>query len=203
MIVRRASEALGVTAAAIEGDVPFSDYGVDSITGTGMIEKIGADLGVDLAITAVFDHTTVAALALHLRERLQQAAPTPPVVLDAAPAETREEKREETREKDRAPIADRAVPADAIAIIGSSGRFPGAPDLATFWRRLAMGDDLVTEVPRARWDIDRFYDADPRNLRTTTCRRGGFIDDVDCFDPGFFNMAGREADPPIRSNACF
>ena len=28
---------------------------------------------------------------------------------------------------------------EAIAVVGMAGRFPGAPDLATYWRNLSLG----------------------------------------------------------------
>ena len=46
---------------------------------------------------------------------------------------------------------------DAIAIIGMSGLFPQSKDLETFWKHLANSDDLVTEIPKMRWDWHRYY----------------------------------------------
>ena len=36
-----------------------------------------------------------------------------------------------------------------IAIIGMAGRFPGAPDLATYWRNLRDGVESITPVSDA------------------------------------------------------
>ncbi|MCC6989610.1 MAG: hypothetical protein IT181_11465, partial [Acidobacteria bacterium] len=33
--------------------------------------------------------------------------------------------------------------ADAIAVVGMAGRFPGAPDLAAFWRNLREGRESI------------------------------------------------------------
>ena len=81
-----------------------------------------------------------------------------------------------------------------IAIIGMSCRLPGAPDLDTFWRNLAAGVDSVAEVPRERWDVERFFDPDPNAEGKTYCKWAGFIDGVDKFDPLFFNLAHAEAE---------
>ena len=75
---------------------------------------------------------------------------------------------------------------EAIAIIGLSGRYPGAEDVDAFWRVLAEGRDCITEIPADRWGQDRPTGAHGR--------WGGFIDGVDRFDPLFFNIAPREAD---------
>ena len=95
------------------------------------------------------------------------------------------------------PVQPSAQPWDngtAMAIIGMSCRLPGAPDLASFWRNLAAGVDSVTEVPTERWDVSRFFDPDPNAEGKTYCKWAGFIDDVDKFDPLFFNLAHAEAE---------
>ena len=40
---------------------------------------------------------------------------------------------------------------ERIAIVGIGGIFPGAPDLATFWRNIAAGVDAGRHVPTGRW----------------------------------------------------
>ena len=35
-----------------------------------------------------------------------------------------------------------------IAIIGLAGRYPQAPDLATFWQNLTEGRDCISEIPQ-------------------------------------------------------
>ncbi len=63
------------------------------------------------------------------------------------------------------------------------------------------GVDSVTEVPRSRWDVNPIYDPDPHAPNKTNTRWGGFLDQVDQFDPQFFGMAPREVatmDPQQR-----
>ncbi|HEY3366495.1 MAG TPA: beta-ketoacyl synthase N-terminal-like domain-containing protein [Symbiobacteriaceae bacterium] len=83
---------------------------------------------------------------------------------------------------------------EAIAIIGMSGRFPGANNMAEFWRNLESGTGSVTEIPADRWDVDAYYDPDPRTPNKTSCRFGGFVSDVDKFEPLFFNITPMEAE---------
>ncbi|WP_431236961.1 sulfolipid-1 biosynthesis phthioceranic/hydroxyphthioceranic acid synthase [Mycolicibacterium aichiense] len=95
--------------------------------------------------------------------------------------------------------ASAAVP---VAVIGIGCRLPGgitSPE--QLWDALLRGDDLVTEVPRNRWDNDEFYDPDPGVPGRTTSKWGAFIDDVTGFDPDFFGLNEREAaalDPQHR-----
>ncbi|MGH3374700.1 MAG: beta-ketoacyl synthase N-terminal-like domain-containing protein, partial [Actinoallomurus sp.] len=99
-----------------------------------------------------------------------------------------------------------AVPGSAIettiAIIGIGCRFPGGIDSAdALWRALAEARDLVTEVPRSRWDADAIYDPEPGVPGKLASRWGGFIDDVRGFEPAFFGLTEHEAervDPQSR-----
>ncbi|WP_406281965.1 beta-ketoacyl synthase N-terminal-like domain-containing protein [Embleya sp. NBC_00896] len=54
----------------------------------------------------------------------------------------------------RVPSAPR--PQD-VAIVGMACVLPGAPDLPTYWRNILAGTDAVTEVPRERWDVERYF----------------------------------------------
>ncbi len=83
---------------------------------------------------------------------------------------------------------------EPIAIIGTGCRFPGAKDTESFWRLLRQGRDAIAEVPPTRWDMDTFYDSDPAKPGKINSRWGGFLDQVDCFDPKFFGISPREAE---------
>jgi acyl transferase domain-containing protein/acyl carrier protein len=79
----------------------------------------------------------------------------------------------------------------AIAIVGIAGRYPGAADLETFWENLAAGRDCVSQLPERRrrdgWPVDLMW--------------GGFLDEVDTFDPLLFGITPRDAalmDPQER-----
>lgn len=91
---------------------------------------------------------------------------------------------------------------EPIAVVGIACRFPGGADTPeAFWRLLLDGTDAVTEVPPERWDVDAWYDPDPDHAGTMNTRCGGFLPDVDLFDPHFFGMSEHEAmsmDPQHR-----
>ncbi len=91
---------------------------------------------------------------------------------------------------------------EPIAIVGAGCRLPGdANDLDAFWTLLRDGVDAVTETPADRWDSARWYDADLSVAGKMNTRHGGFINNVDQFDPQFFNISPREAaamDPQQR-----
>jgi acyl transferase domain-containing protein/acyl carrier protein len=91
---------------------------------------------------------------------------------------------------------------EPIAIVGMSCRVPGgAEDADAFWNLLTEGKDVVGEVPADRWDVDAYYDPDPGKLGKARTKAGGFLKDIDLFEPSFFGMSPREAagvDPQQR-----
>lgn len=98
--------------------------------------------------------------------------------------------------------ASEAVRHEPIAIIGMGFRFPGdANDASSFWQLLVNGADAITEIPRERWNADQFFDPDPDVIGKSYSRWGGFLRQVDMFDPHFFGISPREAismDPQQR-----
>lgn len=90
---------------------------------------------------------------------------------------------------------------EPVAIVGMACRFPGARDLESFWELLHNGVDAIGETPFDRWPVENFYDPDPNAPGKIYCKQGGFLDDIDRFDPSFFNISPREAlslDPQYR-----
>ncbi len=93
--------------------------------------------------------------------------------------------------------------AEPIAIVGAGCRFPGganSPEM--FWRLLSSGSDAICEVPKDRWNIDRFYSPDVQKPGKIYVRKGGFLTEpIDRFDAAFFGISPREAvsmDPQQR-----
>lgn len=92
------------------------------------------------------------------------------------------------------PDGRHAAARGGVAIIGMSGRFPGAKNYEELWRLLADGRSAVTEVPAERWDVDEHCGAEVDERQRIRTARGGYLEDVDKFDPLFFRMTGREAE---------
>ena len=88
-----------------------------------------------------------------------------------------------------------------IAIIGIGCRFPKANNPHEFWQLLSNGIDGITEIPKERWNINEYYDENPETQGKMNSRHGGFLSQVDGFDPNFFGISPREAllmDPQQR-----
>jgi acyl transferase domain-containing protein/acyl carrier protein len=78
---------------------------------------------------------------------------------------------------------------EPIAIVGLGCRFPGADGPEAFWELLAAGRDAVTERPAGRWPLA----AGQASAEPPGARWGGFIEGVEQFDAGFFEISPREA----------
>ncbi|WP_328930061.1 SDR family NAD(P)-dependent oxidoreductase [Streptomyces sp. NBC_00190] len=177
-LTERIGERLGVSAHAVDVDTQFRDLGIDSVGMTALTAELATRLGRPLSPTVAWHFPTVSRLAANLA---------------AAPAPDRGAARGETR--------GTAMHDEPIAVIGLACRFPGAPNAEEYWNLLRSGADAVTGIPADRWDGDALYDPDPSTPGRMSTRRGGFIRDVDQFDPQFFGISPREAvqmDPQQR-----
>lgn len=176
-LVANLSEVLGLKSAEIDPRRPFADYGLTSRQAVSLVGDLESWLKQALPSTLVYDFPTPQALARHL-------GTTPDVSVTAQPAVDRESES-----------------AEPVAIVGIGCRVPGASNPAEFWRLLQTGGDAICEVPADRWNIDAFYDADADVPGKMNTRRGGFLEQVDLFDPQFFGISPREAarmDPQQR-----
>ena len=75
-----------------------------------------------------------------------------------------------------------------------SGQFPQAKSVSEFWNNLAQGKDCISKIPASRWSHDQYYDPDPQVPGKTYCNWMGVLEEVDKFDPLFFNISPAEAE---------
>ncbi len=189
------AEALQVTAADIALDESFADYGLDSLLGIQFMRALNERLDLDLETVLIFDENSVLRMSRHLLAEHGAAVarayaaqcPAPPVTAEAARATASSAPPEPARQAPSSPVFE------PIALIGMSGRFAQSPDLARYWENLAQGRDLVVKV--TRWPLAKAAAEDQ------SCEHGGFLDEIDRFDPLFFKISGAEAtymDPQQR-----
>jgi amino acid adenylation domain-containing protein len=86
---------------------------------------------------------------------------------------------------------DEATPLGAVAIVGMAGRFPGAKNLAEFWRNLCAGVESVTHFTDA--ELEDSFSEETRSAPNFVKARP-ILDGVDLFDAPFFAMYAREAE---------
>ncbi|MGW7404790.1 SDR family NAD(P)-dependent oxidoreductase [Streptomyces sp. NPDC054833] len=181
------SRALGLRSAeSVRPDQPLRDLGMDSVTAVELRNRIGTRIGARLPATLLFDHPTADRLAAHLLSHV--------LVTDGDRA---------ARRTASAPVRLAAPATDEpIAVVSMACRLPGqVSDPEGLWRLVADGRDAVGPFPAGRWDVESLYDPDPDALGKTYAREGGFLDDIESFDPGFFGITPKEAaamDPQQR-----
>jgi acyl transferase domain-containing protein/NADPH:quinone reductase-like Zn-dependent oxidoreductase/NADP-dependent 3-hydroxy acid dehydrogenase YdfG/acyl carrier protein len=89
---------------------------------------------------------------------------------------------------------------EPIAVIGVSGRYPGAGRLEQVWENLISGRTALTAIPPMRWDHSRYYSQEARPGRTVSAR-AGLLPRIDLFDPLMFEISpndARQMDPQQR-----
>ncbi|MFY0566442.1 SDR family oxidoreductase [Archangium lansingense] len=79
-----------------------------------------------------------------------------------------------------------------IAIIGMTGRFPGAQDLDAFWKNLCDGTESIRPLSDAdleKLGVDPALRKDPHYVKASAALEG-----MELFDAGFFGFTPREAE---------
>lgn len=202
---RQLSIPLKLAADRIDAGQSFEEYGIDSVMVLEVTAQLERDWGL-LPKTLFFEHANVRALARHFLaaypDRLKTILSTSPAPARSIPATAIPvEPAKPYRFSAPRPTAPNGPGALEIAIVGLSGRYPKAPNIAAFWRNLSAGIDCITEIPRDRWNHDLYYDPQKNGEGKVRSKWGGFLDDIDKFDPGFFRISPLEAaviDPQER-----
>ncbi|SPE63560.1 Polyketide synthase PksJ [Streptomyces netropsis] len=194
------SEASGIPLEDLDLDRAIGDYGFDSVSYSLLATRLNDEFALEVTPALFYETPTLRALADRLvrdypeLQHRHTAAPAPAEPAAAVAAHRPEQTPAPAPAP--APTAPVTAPAEpeAIAVIGMSGRMPASRDLDAFWQHLVAGDDLITDVPADRWETRSLPDG-------VHAHRGGFVHDVDMFDPLFFGISPHEAagmDPQQR-----
>lgn len=92
-----------------------------------------------------------------------------------------------------------ALPANAIAVVGMAGRFPGANDVSAFWDNLRRGEESI--VTFAEQELRAAGLGDEVLANPAYVRRAPIIDGFDEFDADYFGFppqSARMLDPQHR-----
>ncbi len=158
-------EVLGVPRVGSEEN--FFDLGGHSLLLPRLQARLRDRLGREVPLLDLLTYTTVGSLARHLETGLAVAEPRLPTA---------------------APVPGRG----AIAIVGLSGRFPGASGVAQLWANLRAGIPSIarfSEEELATSGVAPELRRDPRYVPAA-----GVLEGVELFDAGFFGYNPREAE---------
>ncbi|XVQ82892.1 beta-ketoacyl synthase N-terminal-like domain-containing protein [Microbispora siamensis] len=199
---------VGLPAGDLDPTADFAELGVESVMLGELLQQIEEHLGRRLEPSVLLDHSTLERLAAYLARFAPE--PDPHALPEPDPGALPEPGPGPMPDAGPVTAVERAVPpsgagrddatAGKIAVIGMACRFPGAPDVETYWTNLLSGRCSVTEVPASRWDHRRLYSPVPAVGRSLS-KWGGFLDGIEDFDAAYFGMGDEEAtclDPGIR-----
>ncbi|MES2352716.1 MAG: SDR family NAD(P)-dependent oxidoreductase, partial [Pseudomonadota bacterium] len=226
-----AMDFLKLDAADLRTDQILLDMGFDSIGLATFANLVNEKFALDITPILFFDYPSIDDIAGHLAsERADDLAaltggasapasaasndaPSTPAIaaIPGAPVQATGGKNWNPAALDRQPAASVAAPAayspatrftdQPIAIVGMSGVMPQSDDLQAFWDNLSAGRNLVTEIPADRWRWEDHFGDPMKEQGKTNSKWGGFMNEVDKFDPLFFGISPREAvmmDPQQR-----
>lgn len=182
-------QALGAAAVDCLPETPIAEWPLDPITATILIHRLSQDFE-QVDAHAPYRFAKLAEWAETLRWKASRALP--PINANGTTARLAAFARRAGRTLQRGDHC--ATGFEDVAIVGLSGRYPDANDLLSFWRNLSTGRDSISEIPASRWDHSRFFNPDRSCKGTVYSKWGGFIDGVDQFDAGFFNLSARESE---------
>ena len=205
----------------------FMDMGLDSVQLIGISQQLEKELEIELYPTLFFEYQNIEDLvgyfisdhADKLSEKFRKsegpalqkmASETVNPLSDRSESRIPEKKvsvgediSEKGQPSGKAQPPEKVEPprSSDIAIIGMSGYLPQSSDLAEFWDHIHAGRDLVTEIPGDHWDYKPWFDENREAANKTYSKWGGFLKDIDKFDPLFFGIAPMQAtwmDPQLR-----
>lgn len=220
-LIASLAEVLYMSENEVDADEKFIDLGMDSITGVEWIKALNKRYGATIPVTKIYDYPTIRDFVGYLRKELSISGDAGrSVVRDLQPEGMKLTKPEEaeilteiaappsasapqlasvpapgaTKSPKKTVESESAAVREPIAIVGMSGRYPGASNLRQYWENLVQGTNSVREIPASRWNVNQYYDPTPSKKGKIYCKSLGMLDDVECFDPLFFHISPSEAE---------
>lgn len=209
------AELLKADVKTIETNKELSKYGLDSIIMLNMLGRIDKKYNISLLPTAFSEYPTIETLAEHVLNEINQ----PSVELEkASQSGSFPEGKIESLTQDSMPAdqIDYRTIAYAqtsekrndmpvrrkIAVISVACRYPKSPTVEAYWDNLINERNLIqTGIPIERWDHSLYYNPDKNAPMKTHANWAGVVDNIDLFDPNFFNISEEDAytiDPTQR-----
>ncbi|MES0213361.1 SDR family NAD(P)-dependent oxidoreductase [Mesorhizobium sp. M0028] len=177
--------------AADPGD-NFFDCGGHSLLAARLCTQLRASLKVDLRVVEIFLNPTFKELAALLRKRGGKQRPALNRKLPKTPPVSPGRPHVKVLDGRRGSGMD-------IAVIGMAARFPGAETVDALWENLCQG--VCSIAPLSAQELKARGIPESVLKRSDYVRVGAHLQDVDLFDPDFWNLSSREAtlmDPQHR-----
>lgn len=206
---------LHMSSGSVKEDSELALLGLDSLTYTQLSDEMNRIYKLQITPALFFGNSTPKDIAESVydecKEQIDKYYKNEVHVQNAnvqiAEDNCREEKEEKVIEHVAGPrflskqVTAKEEGPEPVAIVGICGKFPQSEDLIEYWNNLYERKDLVTEIPEDRWNWRDYYGKADMEKMKTPYKWGGFMKNIDGFDPGFFNISPMEAemmDPQAR-----
>lgn len=218
------AEILCMRKSDVDVEKNVVEMGLDSIIGVEWIRMINKQYKTSIQATKIYDYPTIQDLAGFLHKKLNsqkaeihkkkennltqtkleqcrivQSAEISEIAL--VPVELTNQDESFKRAGYKHCVGEKRSESDAekdnnksIAIIGMSGRYPAASNLERFWKNMADEKNAIQVIPHNRWDGHRNKSFRSIQEKKVYCKWMGLLEDVEYFDPLFFNIAPIEAE---------
>ena len=198
---------LQVSKDKLDRERNLADFGFDSISLGEFAAALTKQFKIDVTPAIFFGYSTIERLVHYFLTEYNEKVSE--LYKEDIKQGDKEETKHDTAAKS-APAADAAITkrreagkgrfitrraestSELIAVIGMSGRFPGARNIHEMWDILAEGRNMVGEFPPERFDW-RIYESE-QNAETRKKWYCGCIPGVSEFDPLFFEISPKEAE---------
>ncbi|TCS93646.1 SDR family NAD(P)-dependent oxidoreductase [Hazenella coriacea] len=194
------NKLLKISKDKLELDKNWADFGFDSIHLAEFAVLLTKHYEIEITPALFFGYSNLRKLIHYFmtdhREKIQEfyrEGVIEQAILPSVPAVPKTTKKRLGKPKLSTKSIDSTI-VEPIAVIGMSGRFPQADTIHELWDHLKNGRNCISEIPTERWDWKE-YDGDPhREPGKTNSKWGGFLKDIDRFDPLFFQISPKEAE---------
>jgi natural product biosynthesis luciferase-like monooxygenase protein len=199
------AKVIGLNTSEIDFHRPLINLGVDSFMSVDLKNEIKTNINVDVPVVKFLEGISLAALVTFLDQQLTEV----PTVSEftnqqenlLATLPQKEVSHEANGKMLHTQMGEKKTKytSGLIAIIGMTGKFPGAKNVDEFWHNLCAGVQSIsffTDEELLAEGIDPTLVRSPNYVKAR-----GVLEDIEMFDAQFFGFSPREAqlmDPQHR-----
>jgi len=199
---------LGILAAIfhieqknLEMETPLTDLNLDTITADRVVKTLNEEFKVSLTVSDLINYSDIKQLSINIINKRFEKFGKSNQEIDVnllIPTDTHEKiKKFDEQEIQKisshwSEVEEVSKKSMDIAVIGMAARYPEAKNIDEFWLNISSGKNSIREV--TRWELETFFHPGPQTTGKCNCKWGGFLEDIDTFDPLFFNISPKEAE---------
>ncbi|OCQ18832.1 hypothetical protein A7985_22720 [Pseudoalteromonas luteoviolacea] len=212
-VVEVFASTTGLEKGDIDTERALGEYPLDSMLMTEFINKINQRFDVKLETVVLFECATLAKLAERIAATIasqtphasaaeaqashavatpnsESAATNVPMLSSKQMNMLMQSTQAQTTDGEEKASSEAT---EAVAVISAAGYFPQADSAEALWQNLIDNQLSITEIPETRWNWHQ-HAAEHDDIGESRTKWGGFVNDVDLFDPLFFKISPTEAE---------